>query len=249
MSAKPIERLDWPGYGPAPSVTDEKIRKAITQPLTLFPDPSTATSDGILGYSYTMSSAMLYAAYSVGIFPWPSSDNPNPHSVEEVPILWFCPHERGILNFADLHVSQSLKKFMKKNSFRVTLNENFSEVILACSKVVRQGQGGTWITPSLIETYQQFHQLGFAHSVEVWENEELVGGLYGVFVKNIFSGESMFHRKDNASKVALLFLIRKLQEIGLQWMDIQMVTPVTKSFGGQLVTQSEYLQMLKQAQR
>lgn len=253
MSAKPIEqkkieRLEWPGYGRELSVTDAKIRKAIKQPLTLFPDPQNATPEGVLGYSYTLSSAMLYAAYSTGIFPWPSCDDPHRPSVEDIPILWFCPWERGILNFADLHISKSLQKFIKKNPYRVTLNENFSEVILACSKAPREGQGGTWITKPLIETYKQFHQLGFAHSIEVWESEKLVGGLYGVFVKNVFSGESMFHLRDNASKIALIFLIRKLQELGLEWMDIQMVTPVTKSFGGKLVTQSEYLQMLKLAQ-
>lgn len=160
-------------------------------------------------------------------------------------MLWFCPDQRGIIDFADVKINRSLKKFLAKTNFTVTFNQAFEEVILECSRVPRPGQAGTWITPPIIKAYQQFHQAGYAHSVEVWQGANLVGGLYGVSVGALFAGESMFFKKSNASKVALLGLMQELKRLGHTWLDIQMLTPVTESLGGKYITKKEFFERLK----
>lgn len=204
-----------------------------------FPHPSTATEDGVVAVGGSLTLSTLVSAYRQGIFPWPH---------EDYPMLWFCPWERGILDFNELHLSRSLKKFLSKTGWRCTENKAFQEVIKKCAEVPRPGQSGTWISDEMVEAYKLLHQHGYAHSVEVWEGENLVGGIYGVFIQNCFSAESMFHSQSNASKLAFLHLVESLKSKGLEWMDVQMVTPITQSFGAKLIPQEAYLERLVLAQ-
>lgn len=205
-----------------------------------FPDPALPTLDGIVAMGDDISVDILLEAYSFGIFPWPHP---------KLPCLWFCPDERGVLDFSDLHISRSLQKFMRKTEFQVTFDQDFKSVVEECSLVPRSGQTGTWITPPIMRAYQKFFSAGYAHSVECWHEGRLVGGLYGVYVGGVFSGESMFFKESQASKFCLLKLIEKLQTQGLTWMDIQMVTPVTAALGGRYISKSEYLERLEKAKR
>jgi leucyl/phenylalanyl-tRNA--protein transferase len=209
----------------------------IRKPLTpvKFPDPTQlpADSDGLVYIGGNLRPDTLVQAYSLGIFPWP---------LEEIyPLFWFCPENRGVLDFADLHVPKSLAKLEKRNEFRFTFNQAFREVMEACAQAPRPGQEGTWIIPSMFDAYEEFHRDGFAHSIECWREEKLVGGLYGVFVRGVFSGESMFHAEPNTSKLCLLNMARRLQAEGLHWMDIQMITPVTEQLGGHYISRRDFL--------
>lgn len=181
--------------------------------------------------------ASLQTAYLQGCFPWPE---------EELPLMWFSPDPRGVLDFSDFHVSKSLKKTWKKSHWRVTQNQNFVGVIQACAKVSRSGQSGTWILPEMVAAYVQLHQQGWAQSVEVWNSEGLlVGGIYGVRSPHYFSAESMFFLESGASRYALWHLVQRLTVEGLNWMDIQMLTPTTESLGGKLVTRKEFLMRIQ----
>ena len=198
--------------------------------------------DGVVAMGDDLTVDTLLEAYSFGIFPWPHPD---------LPCLWFCPDERGVLDFKDLHIGRSLDKFLRRHGadYEITFNRAFSDVMGECARVPRPGQSGTWITPEIMHTYREFHKLGYAHSVECWSNRELVGGLYGVYVAGVFSGESMFFKKDNASKLCLMRLVAELSKNGLTWMDIQMVTGVTSQLGGRYIAKTEYLDRLKAAKR
>ncbi len=198
--------------------------------------------DGIVAMGDDLTVETLFEAYSFGIFPWPHP---------ELPCLWFCPDDRGVLDFSELHISHSLKKFLRKTDFEITFNRAFSQVMAECAHVPRPGQSGTWITPEILRAYLEFHKLGYAHSVECWSpgSRELVGGLYGVYVAGVFSGESMFFKKSNASKLCLIRLAERLQLSGLKWMDIQMVTGVTSQLGGKYISKAEFLNRLKAAKR
>jgi leucyl/phenylalanyl-tRNA---protein transferase len=202
----------------------------------VFPNPQGPTLDGIVAMGVPLTVATLVEAYSFGIFPWPH---------EDLPILWFSPDPRGVLDFADLHISKSLRKFMSKMEFKVTFDKAFAQVINECAQTARPGQAGTWITEPIMSAYREFHKAGYCHSVEVWHGENLVGGLYGVLIGGVFAGESMFFKKSNASKVALVALVEKLQGMGHAWMDIQMLTPVTESLGGKYISKAEYYQRIK----
>lgn len=206
-----------------------------------FPDPRDAMAEGVLAVGGLLDVGTLYTAYSAGIFPWPHPD---------YPLLWFSPEQRGILQFADLHLPRSFEKFLRHSEieFEITIDQAFPQVVRECSKQPRPGQEGTWILPAMIKSYIDFHKAGYAHSLEVWHNRQLVGGIYGVFVKGVFSGESMFYKTPNASKLALYHLIQTLKSWGLEWMDIQMITPVTKSFGGKYLEREDFLQKLKRTQ-
>lgn len=205
-----------------------------------FPDPAAPTLDGIVAMGDELSAETLFEAYSFGIFPWPHSD---------LPCLWFCPDNRGVIDFKEIHINRSLQKFIRKTNFKITFNQAFTRVIRECAESPRVGQNGTWITPQIIKVYENFHKQGYVHSVECWEGSELVGGLYGVYVAGVFSGESMFFKKSNASKFCLLKLIEKLQEHGLAWMDIQMLTEVTKSLGGKYIAKAEYLSRIESSKK
>lgn len=200
-----------------------------------FPDPRTATPDGIVALGGTLSTENLLRAYRRGIFPWP---------IEGLPLPWFCPPERAILEFKDLHVPRSLRHAGNRSRLRFSLNHAFPSVIRACAEALRAGETGTWITPQIIHAYCELNQLGYAHSVEAWEGDELVGGVYGVETDGAFGGESMFYTRPNASKLALLFLIEHLQSRGLDWMDIQMMTPHMAALGAKLITRDKFLEKL-----
>ncbi|MBX2996540.1 MAG: leucyl/phenylalanyl-tRNA--protein transferase [Bdellovibrionaceae bacterium] len=198
-----------------------------------FPNPRHSTKEGLVAVGGTMNVETLRAAYRKGIFPWPQ---------EGMPPLWFCPDPRGVLDFKDFHVPRSLKKFANKIDWLFTVNEAFSEVVRACQNQPRPGQTGTWIVPQMVPAYEKLHASGEALSLECWEDGVLVGGIYGVLIEGLFSGESMFHHTDNASKMALWKLVEHLETLGHTWMDIQMVTDVTKQMGGKYIAREEFLQ-------
>jgi leucyl/phenylalanyl-tRNA--protein transferase len=208
--------------------------------LVRFPDPRRATPEGIVAVGGTPDPDHLAEAYSRGIFPWP---------VDGYPLLWFCPPERAILVFDELHVPRSLARERRNTHLRFTIDGAFEHVIRTCASVERAHEKGTWITPEMIGGYCEFHRLGRAHSVEAWDGEELVGGLYGVDAGGAFAGESMFHFRPNASKLALLFLTDHLRARGLEWLDIQVLTPHLETLGARLVNRDEFLERLAHARR
>lgn len=214
--------------------------KLFAEELHSFPDPGLTLEEGILDISDDLSVERLLEAYSFGIFPWPHQD---------LPTLWYCPEKRGVLDFADFKIPQSLQKFLRKCDWTYTFDREFDSVLAACSEAKRPHQQGTWITKKLIRAYQDFHRAGYAHSLEVWEGAELIGGLYGVYVAGVFCGESMFFRKSNASKVALVRLIDFLQGQGISWIDIQMVTPLLGAMGGKYIPREKFLVRLEVAKR
>jgi leucyl/phenylalanyl-tRNA--protein transferase len=175
----------------------------------------------------------LRAAYSRGVFPWPG------YSDEAIP--WCCPELRAILVFAELKPGRTLEKVRRRNEFTCTIDRNFPAVIAACAAAFRPGQQGTWISPAMENAYTELHRAGYAHSVEVWQGAELVGGLYGVDAGGVFCGESMFHRVDNASKLGLLHLVSHLQSRGATWMDIQQLTPHLERLGAREIPRREFL--------
>ncbi|MCB0386843.1 MAG: leucyl/phenylalanyl-tRNA--protein transferase [Bdellovibrionales bacterium] len=204
-------------------------------------DPRHALAEGVVAISDEIDTDLLFESYSFGIFPWPHN--------ERDPILWFCPNRRAVLDFKDLHVSRSLNKFRRKSGWRISFDKAFDLVVEQCSLTVRPDQTGTWITQRMKSAYSQFHHLGYAHSVECWDGNDLVGGLYGVYVAGVFSAESMFYLKPNASKLCILALIEKLQNSGMQWLDIQMLTPHMGAMGGREVSRKDFLERLDQAKR
>lgn len=208
--------------------------------IEAFPPLETADEHGLLALGGDLEPDSLILAYTQGIFPWPIND--------EYPLAWFSPDPRGVLYTEELHISKSLKKFLRKNPFQITFNQQFEAVIKNCALQKRLGQESTWITDELMEAYIQFHRQGFAYSVEVLNHEQkLVGGLYGVNINKYFSGESMFHLEDNASKVALIALVSKLREFEIPYLDTQMVTPIIKSMGGREISRNLFLQFLSKS--
>ena len=179
-----------------------------------------------------LSPERLVKAYSLGIFPWYS---------EETPILWYSPHERFVLFPGKLKVSRSMRKILSSGIFTITENCAFEDVIKACASVGRKDQPGTWITPEMQEAYVQLHKLGFAHSVEVWQEGRLAGGLYGVKTGKIFCGESMFAKVSNASKAALIWLCT---EESYPLIDCQMYTAHLESLGAEMISRQEYMSIL-----
>ena len=181
----------------------------------------------------------LRRAYRKGIFPW---------HIDGLPLPWFCPERRAVLNFSELHIPKSLERERRKTRFEFTIDRAFPQVIENCARVKRNHEAGTWITSDFIHSYIELHKAGDAHSVEVWENEELVGGLYGVDAGGAFCGESMFHLRSNASKLALIFLIEHLQARGADWLDAQVMTPHLSVLGAREISRNEYLTKLEQTQ-
>lgn len=199
----------------------------------MFPNPRHSTPEGLVAIGGKLNQKTLLEAYRQGIFPWPHE--------EASQMLWFCPDPRGILDFADFHVPSSLRKFAKKCNWQFTMNQAFAEVMRGCQKQVRPGQAGTWILPEMVPVYESLQRSGFAMSLECWEGDQLVGGIYGVLIDGFFSGESMFHVKSQASKMCLWKLVEYLVSKGQTWMDIQMVTPVTEAMGGKYIAREEFL--------
>lgn len=208
--------------------------------LVRFPDPRDASPEGIVAAGGSVHPDILLEAYGRGIFPWP---------VEGYPLLWFSPPKRAVLEFDGLHVPRSLAKERRRTGLRFTLDRDFASVIRACAAVSRAHEDGTWITPEIIRGFRAFHARGHAHSVEAWEGGTLVGGLYGVDAGGAFGGESMFHLRPNASKLALLFLVEHLQSRGLDWMDIQVLTPHMEALGAREIDRDEFLDKLAHARR
>jgi len=205
-----------------------------------FPDPELADDDGLLALGVPVQPVHLRAAYSRGIFPWPVSPR---H-----PVPWVSPGQRAVLEFAHLNVPKTLRQARQRTNWLFTIDRAFAAVITACAAARRPGQRGTWITPAMIAGYAAFHREGGAHSVEVWDGERLVGGLYGIDAGGLFTGESMFHLEPNASKLALLHLIDHLTSRGATWLDIQQLTPHFEVLGARLIPRREFLRRLKSEQ-
>ncbi|MEI8648532.1 leucyl/phenylalanyl-tRNA--protein transferase [Paraglaciecola sp. Hal342] len=202
-----------------------------------FLSPAQALSDppGLLAFGGDLSVNRLIHAYQQGIFPWFSSNEP---------ILWWSPDPRGILPLENFNVSKSLKKFIRKTPFRVTVNTQFAQVIYACANVTRQSSG-TWITDEMINAYIQLYRSGYAQSIEVWDDETLVGGLYGVTPGNLFCGESMFHYATNASKLAMFYLVELLRQNGSEFIDCQLQNEHLESLGCIEIPRTAFLSKLK----
>lgn len=212
------------------------------RPMRSLADVSTADADenGVVALGGELSADTLAGAYRRGIFPWPHTG---------LPMCWFCPDPRAILDFGDLHVPKSLQKERKKARFTFTLNTAFARVVRECRTAKRPEQGGTWITAPMVAAYERLHEAGIAHSVEAWnETGELAGGLYGVDSGGVFTGESMFYREDYASKLCLLFLVEHLRERGGDWLDIQMMTPHFEQLGAKEIPRTAFLARLGETQ-
>ena len=202
----------------------------------MFPPVEEANEDGILAVGGDFSVEVLLEAYRGGIFPWPISAN--------LPLAWFAPDPRGIINLSELHLPRSFQKFLKRTNLSVTFNRSFDDVIQACARSPRKNQPGTWITPDLIEGYKKLFRAGKAYSVEVWDSETLVSGLYGVIMGEFCSGESMFTKVDDGSKLALYALLERLSQRGIKFLDTQMVTSVVEAFGGKYIPREEFMESL-----
>ena len=202
-----------------------------------FPPLSHALTEpnGLIAIGGDLSANSLLNAYKQGIFPWYNEGDP---------VAWYSPNPRMVLFPAELKISNSLRKTLKTQVFDVRFNSVFNEVITACSQTLRDGQPGTWISPDMINAYCQLHDLGFAMSVESWQDGKLVGGCYGIKIGRMFYGESMFHYVTDASKVAFVHLVNHLnnQQVGL--IDCQMKTPLLASFGGREINREDFLQNL-----
>ncbi|SMC20065.1 leucyl/phenylalanyl-tRNA--protein transferase [Desulfacinum hydrothermale DSM 13146] len=200
-----------------------------------FPPPELAEPDGLLALGGDLSPRRLVLAYRMGIFPWYAKDTP---------ILWWSPDPRLVLFVDELHISHSLRRVLKKKRFHVTFNRAFARVIDACARVrIEQGED-TWLVPEMIEAYRRLHELGYAHSVETWLEDRLVGGLYGVAIGRVFFGESMFSIVSDASKVALVHLARRMAQCGYELIDCQVTTKHLKRFGAREIPRSRFLRLL-----
>lgn len=198
----------------------------------IFPNPALAEEDGLLAVGGDLSKERLILAYENGIFPWFNEENP---------ILWYSPHERCVIFPKEIKISKSMKQVLNSKKFTITHNQAFEKVIEACADAKRSGQDGTWITNDMQQAYLDLHQFGFAHSIEVWENKELVGGLYGVLINQVFCGESMFSRKSNASKTALIWLC---QNANIKLIDCQMYSEHLESLGARMIPREEFMRHL-----
>ena len=198
-----------------------------------FPKPELADEDGLLAVGGDLSAERLVLAYQNGIFPWYS---------DESPVLWYAPHERFVLFPEKVKMSSSMRKLMKTGKFRITFDQAFPEVIRSCANIPREDQPGTWINADMQAAYINLFQLGYAHSVEVWENDLLVGGLYGLHINHVFCGESMFSTVSNASKAALIYLCQ-IKDYSL--IDCQVYTSHLESLGAEFISRSRYLDYLK----
>lgn len=209
-----------------------------------FPNPREASPEGIVAVGGDLSAETLIDAYSHGIFPWPQ---------EGLPLLWFSPEERGVIELSEVVAPErflrTVASWQRRGRLVVKIDSAFSPVLRACRVASRKGQDGTWILPEMETAYAQLHKLGIAHSFETYLDGELVGGLYGVFLRGVFSGESMFHTKTDAGKVALWAALEFFRRQGAEFIDVQMVTPVVSAFGGKLIPREEYLCKLELAQK
>lgn len=204
----------------------------------IFPDPNLASRDGLLAIGGDLSVERLLLAYNHGIFPWFS---------EGEPIMWWSPNPRFVLFPDKLKISKSMQQVLRSNKFEVTTNQDFENVIRNCQHIKRIGQNSTWITEDIISSYTELHKLGVAHSVEVWENKKLVGGLYGLIMGKCFFGESMFSTVSNASKTGFISFVKQLQAQNFQLIDCQIHSEHLESLGAEMITRKKFLALLNHA--
>ncbi|MFD2563243.1 leucyl/phenylalanyl-tRNA--protein transferase [Aquimarina rubra] len=202
-----------------------------------FPPVTAADEDGLLAIGGDLSTSRLMNAYNSGIFPWYDKDQP---------ILWFSPDPRMVLFPDDLKISKSMRQLLRKNCFEVTFNKNFEQVINHCATISRPDQFGTWITSDMQQAYIKLHKMGYAISTEVWQNGELIGGLYGIWLadKNVFCGESMFAKVSNASKYGFIKLIELLKQKEVKLIDCQMYTDHLASLGAKEISRDAFMEFL-----
>jgi leucyl/phenylalanyl-tRNA--protein transferase len=198
-------------------------------------DQALIEPNGLIAISNTLKSERIIEAYKQGIFPWF-----NQHE----PILWWSPDPRLVLFPDDLKISSSLSKKIKKNNYQFEVDKNFLSVIKSCSEVKRKDQDGTWIDERIIKAYSELHQMKIAHSFEIYFNGNLVGGLYGIILDDVFFGESMFHYETDASKIAFVLAIQYLENMGVKMIDCQMKTKHLLSFGAKEITRNHFIQLL-----
>jgi leucyl/phenylalanyl-tRNA--protein transferase len=201
-----------------------------------FPDPECADSQGIIAAGGKLNTDLLLSAYSSGIFPWYSDGQP---------VLWWSPDPRFVLFPSSLHVSKTFRKILRKNTFRITVDTAFYEVIENCRKVKRNGQSGTWITREMLKAYTALHEAGFAHSVEVYSGGKLAGGLYGVSLGSVFFGESMFSLEENASRAGFIKLALFLKQKNFSMYDCQVYTEYLAGMGAEEISRKSFLELLK----
>jgi len=214
---------------------DESMPVVILNHRLGFPNPRFADAEGLVAVGGDLSVPRLLLAYRSGIFPW---------TVD--PITWWSPEPRAIFELDRFHVSHSLAKTIRKGVFGITFDHAFQQVMDGCAAPAL-GRRSTWITREFIDAYTELHHQGHAHSIECWEGERLVGGIYGVAIGGLFAGESMFHRVSNASKVGLFHLVEHLRQQGFLLFDIQMLTPITFQLGGSTLGRKQYLRRLARA--
>jgi len=208
-------------------------------PNDQFPPVELADEDGFLAVTRELSIQRILEAYHLGIFPWYS---------EGQPVLWWSPDPRMVLFPEDLKISRSMRPYLNKNKFQVTFNKDFEAVIDHCGKVFREGQDGTWITPEIKSSYLELHRMGIATSVEVWDHNKLVGGLYGIYLKGkkLFCGESMFSHVSNASKFGFIKMVEMLKDNGVRLIDCQVYTQHLASLGAQEIPREQFLEFLNE---
>ncbi len=202
----------------------------------VFPPVYLAGTDGLLAMGGDLSPQRLLLAYRMGIFPW----------YEGKHILWWCPDPRFVLFPEELKIHKSIKPLLKRNEFDFTINKAFSEVIHHCKRIPRPGQEGTWITDEVERAFIKMHELGHAHSAEVWKDGELVGGLYGIRMGKVFFGESMFSKQSNASRYAFIKYVEQLKNEGVELIDCQVYTEYLESMGAKMILRSEFIRLLNE---
>ncbi len=202
----------------------------------MFPNIETANLDGIIAVGGDLSVERLILAYKSGIFPWYN---------EGEPVIWYSPDPRMVLYPKKLKISKSMRSVLKNENFKITFNQNFEEVIANCKTIYRKGQPGTWITDEMQKAYLKLHKTGIAKSVEVWQNDELVGGLYGIDLGHIFCGESMFSKVSNVSKVAFIYLVQKCEKENYKLIDCQVYNDHLASLGAEEIPRKEFIKLLK----
>jgi len=201
-----------------------------------FPPQHFANTEGLLAFGGDLRYERIMAAYHQGIFPWYSSDTP---------ILWWCPDPRFVLYPERLKVSKSMRQVLRKGEFKITFDTDFKAVIKACQQMPRADQDGTWITDELLDAFVHIHEKGAAHSVEVWKDGELVGGLYGLSIGKVYFGESMFSKVSNASKAGFIHLVRHMAARGIEMIDCQVYTTHLESLGAELIPRNKFLAQLE----
>lgn len=204
--------------------------------IPIFPHPSVVKPSGILAVGGKLSIESLVLAYSFGIFPWYNQNEP---------VIWWCPDPRFVIFPSKVKISKSLRNYFNQNRYRVTFNQEFESVIRFCQLVPRSGQDGTWINEDIVKSYIKLHEMGKAMSVEVWDGNELAGGLYGVVIGKCFFGESMFSLKSNASKYGFVSLAKKLEAEGFYLIDCQQPNPYLTSLGGEFISGKAFQEIMR----